>query len=302
MTQKADLVLEGGGVRGYAYVGALDVFEDDGWEWQRVAGSSAGAIAAALVAFGFSASQIRTTLDQLDFRAFLDGRIAWVPHWLRLASPLTMIDVLGRHMGVYKGHAFERWLDHILGGATLSESKIPLVVTTVDVRAGEVLYLTRERYPSMKVSRAVRMSMSIPFVFRAVRWSDGATKRICVDGGYLDNYPIDVFDVAHSPRWPTVGLSLRDTAPGCDVTTGLELLLSLYSIQRRALARELDHHNRYRTVTIDDSGVSWLAFDLAQPLRDRLRANGRRAAESFIREWRLNGGWETYIRAFRGGK
>ena len=46
----ADLVLEGGGVKGIALVGAISVLEERGYEFRRVAGTSAGAIVGSLVA------------------------------------------------------------------------------------------------------------------------------------------------------------------------------------------------------------------------------------------------------------
>ena len=53
---QADLVLEGGGVRGIGHVGALSVMEEQGYSWQHIAGTSAGAYVAALLAAGHSAS------------------------------------------------------------------------------------------------------------------------------------------------------------------------------------------------------------------------------------------------------
>jgi NTE family protein len=50
-------VFEGGGVKGIAFVGALQAFEDAGFHWQNVAGTSAGAVASALIAAGYSAAK-----------------------------------------------------------------------------------------------------------------------------------------------------------------------------------------------------------------------------------------------------
>jgi len=46
---KADAVFEGGGVKGIAFVGALQVMEQNGYTWEKLAGTSAGSIVAALV-------------------------------------------------------------------------------------------------------------------------------------------------------------------------------------------------------------------------------------------------------------
>lgn len=56
---KADAVFEGGGVKGIGLVGAIAVAEEYGYRFVNVAGSSAGAIVAALLAAGYSAAEIK---------------------------------------------------------------------------------------------------------------------------------------------------------------------------------------------------------------------------------------------------
>ena len=58
MSRRVDLVMEGGGVKGIALAGALEVLEERGYRVNRVAGSSAGAIAGALAASGVSAREM----------------------------------------------------------------------------------------------------------------------------------------------------------------------------------------------------------------------------------------------------
>ena len=68
----ADLVCKGGGVKGVALVGALSLFEEKGYIWQRVAGTSVGAIVASLVAVGYTATEIKDIMFELDFNKFAD--------------------------------------------------------------------------------------------------------------------------------------------------------------------------------------------------------------------------------------
>ena len=69
-----NLVFEGGGVKGIAYAGALEVLQEKGILplIERVAGTSAGAITAALLAVGFTPAEIRSTLSQTDVAEFKD--------------------------------------------------------------------------------------------------------------------------------------------------------------------------------------------------------------------------------------
>src|SRR6185436_16308275 len=69
---KLDGVFEGGGVKGSAFAGALAVVEKMGYEFVNVAGTSAGSIVAALIAAGYTAAEIKTIIDSLDYARFKD--------------------------------------------------------------------------------------------------------------------------------------------------------------------------------------------------------------------------------------
>src|ERR1051326_3225570 len=73
-----DLVMEGGGVKGIALVGALSVLQERGFQPQNLAGTSAGAIVTTLYAAGYSPAELYTLLKTQDFSAFLDG--TWLSH------------------------------------------------------------------------------------------------------------------------------------------------------------------------------------------------------------------------------
>jgi NTE family protein len=69
---KCDAVFEGGGVKGVGLVGAVAVTEAKGYELVNVAGTSAGAIIAALVAAGYHADELREIIATLDYAKFRD--------------------------------------------------------------------------------------------------------------------------------------------------------------------------------------------------------------------------------------
>ncbi len=65
---KADAVFEGGGVKGIGLVGAVSEIEKAGYEFENMAGTSAGAIVAAMMAVGYSAGEIKKELEKLNYR------------------------------------------------------------------------------------------------------------------------------------------------------------------------------------------------------------------------------------------
>lgn len=189
-----NLIFEGGGVKGVAYVGALEVLEEKGilGQIQRIGGTSAGAINAVLLALGYTGKEILPILLDLKFKNFLDD--TW--------GIVTNIDRLRKDYGWYKGDYFLKWI-----GKRIEAKDEPAGVTFAQLRANghRDLYLigtnlntgysevfSAERTPRMSVAKAARISMSIPLFFKAIRHR--RSHDVYVDGGVLDNYPVKLFD------------------------------------------------------------------------------------------------------------
>jgi NTE family protein len=188
-----NLVFEGGGVKGIAYVGAMEVLEQKAITKQisRVGGTSAGAINAVLFAAGYSNSETLKILKNLNFNNFLDDSWGLVRDTKRLVEDF----------GWYKGDFFHDWISKLvnqkLGSPNvtfrdLKEAKRPdlyVYGTNLSTRFGEVFSV--EHTPSTRIADAVRISMSIPLFFAAFK---NARKDVYVDGGVLNNYPVKLFD------------------------------------------------------------------------------------------------------------
>ena len=212
-----NLVFEGGGVWGIAYEGVLIELKDlgilDGVE--RVAGASAGAITAALLAVGYSPSELGAAIRKTDFKAFQDDDLGYARDTARLLT----------EYGWYKGEKFRKWIKNKIAGQVVELSarhgianpvKNPnlkqlrawqeklarkgvhlpeffAVASNLSTQARE-LYCA-ETEPKLLLHDAVRRSMSIPLFFACARGSSHkGVKDVLVDGGLTWNYPINVFD------------------------------------------------------------------------------------------------------------
>jgi NTE family protein len=200
----ADLALEGGGVKGIAIVGAVSVLAEAGYRFQRVAGTSAGAIAATLIASitkaGKPMTSLKGYLDGLTFEKFMpEGKIhQFMDHHLsKPGAVLADAKILTRKMGLYPGDYLAQWLRPILheelGVQTFEDLKISLeddpgmslpesrryrlVVHTSDITRGELVHLPwdynyyGQDRDAQDVVHAVRASMSIPFFFEPVTFT-----------------------------------------------------------------------------------------------------------------------------------
>jgi NTE family protein len=102
-----DLVFEGGGVKGIALVGAFSVLEERGYEPQNMAGASAGAIVAALIAAGYDAGELKEIVAKLDYDQFKDEAIE---DRFPMGKTLSIL----KDLGIYEGKAFEEWMRGLL--------------------------------------------------------------------------------------------------------------------------------------------------------------------------------------------
>ncbi|PVZ82200.1 patatin [Serratia sp. S1B] len=192
-----NLVFEGGGVKGIAYIGALSVLEDKEIisTIERIGGTSAGAINAILLGLGFSLKETMDLLESLDFNRFMDD--SW--------GIVRDTDRLIEQFGWYKGDYFRNWIAQLIKEKTgSSETTFADVEAMKEKRGFKSLYFmgtnlstsfseifSAEHTPRYCIADAVRISMSIPLFFAAKRSVRGD---VYVDGGVLDNYPIKLFD------------------------------------------------------------------------------------------------------------
>src|SRR5439155_22563796 len=99
----ADLVLEGGGVKGIGLVGAISILEERGYAFHRVAGTSAGAIVGALLASGMDAASLQALMREVDYTKFQD------PSFLDHIRPIGEVFTLFLEKGIFKGDYLKQW-------------------------------------------------------------------------------------------------------------------------------------------------------------------------------------------------
>ncbi|SDQ56120.1 NTE family protein [Pseudoxanthomonas sp. CF385] len=193
---KTCLVLGGGGARGGAHVGVLKVLERERVPIDCIVGTSMGAIVGGLYAAGYSADEIQAILDKVDWNAELrdkpprsDRGMRRKEDDLRLLGGIE----LGIHegslafpRGVIQGQRLELLLRKLLlPVATVHDFDalaIPFRAVATDIVKGEKVV-----FAEGDLAAAIRASMSVPGVFAPVK-IDG---RLLVDGGVLDNVPVD---------------------------------------------------------------------------------------------------------------
>jgi NTE family protein len=296
-----DLVCEGGGVRGIGLVGAVDALGAAGYRFPRIAGTSAGAIVASLVAAlqksGEPLSRLAEIMRGIDYRKILDRNL--VGHIPLIGGGLSLL----LSDGVYRGAYLEQLLADRLAEfgvrtfADLRTGEEPdrfawsLVVTASDLSRRQLVRIPWDLQSygidpdAFSVARAVHASAAIPYVFEPVRVG-GAT---WVDGGLLSDFPVDLFD-RPGPRWPTFGvrLSARPGIPPTHpvhgpVSLGIAAIESLVSNQDNAYID--DPCTVRRTIFVPADEVSPIDFDITEEQREALYQRGLQAGQDFLKTW-----------------
>lgn len=312
-------MLEGGGVKGIALVGALAPLVDAGYRFRRIAGTSAGALVGAVLAALEQRDEPVTRLTEiaktLDYSRFADrGRLG------RLLGPLGIVsDALSVlfEAGAYEGDYLRDWLAGVLrdldvrtfGDLRLDDAgsdgdihhRYRLMVNASDVSRKRLAQLPWDYAAygldpdEQQVVDAVRASASLPYFFEPVSLKGRHGTSTLVDGGLISNYPINAFDRADGqpPRWPTIGIRLDALELDQKMVTAHEVKdpvrLGIALVETAIEGCQAEHVlvpcNLARSVFIDTSATSAVDFDITAAQRRALMSAGRNAAVEFLHHW-----------------
>ncbi|MFO6049469.1 patatin-like phospholipase PlpD, partial [Pseudomonas aeruginosa] len=195
---KIGLVLSGGAARGLAHIGVLKALDEQGIQIDAIAGTSMGAVVGGLYASGYTPAELERIALEMDwqqalsdapprkdvpFRRKQDDRDFLVKQKISFRDDGT----LGLPLGVIQGQnlamVLESLLVHTSDNRDFDKLAIPFRAVSTDIATGEKVVFRKGHLP-----QAIRASMSIPAVFAPVE-IDG---RLLVDGGMVDNIPVDV--------------------------------------------------------------------------------------------------------------
>lgn len=142
-------------------------------------------------------------------------------------NKLTLLPFIGptvslfKNKGLFSGNNIEEYLNNLYKAKGKTKFKdiakngeSPLKVIASDITNKRLIVLPDDLKDynidpmEFNIAKAVRMSISLPFYFNPVILKNGKEASYIVDGGILSNFPIWLFDVEGTPKWPTFGLKL----------------------------------------------------------------------------------------------
>ena len=195
---KIGLVLSGGAARGLAHVGVLKALEEQGIHIDAIAGTSMGAVIGGLYASGYKIDELEKLALGIDWQQALSDNPARedIPFRRKqddrdflVKQKLSFRDdgSLGLPLGVIQGQNLSLLLESLLAHSSdirdFDKLPIPFRAVATDIVNGEKVVFRKGHLPQV-----IRASMSIPAVFAPVEING----QLLVDGGMVDNIPVDV--------------------------------------------------------------------------------------------------------------
>lgn len=196
------IALSGGGLRGLAHIGVLMELERKKIPVHMIAGTSAGAIIAALYAAGWEADDMVTLAHNVKIHDLIDAKLSinqlvkYGMKWL-FTGKFRLLSVIPS--GVVKGDRIEQYFQSLWGDMTVRDTQIPVAVTAVDLNTAETVFfmsplrsqpeILNAKYDhNIALTDAVRASISIPGIFLPKSYQG----MNLVDGAVKNNLPADV--------------------------------------------------------------------------------------------------------------
>lgn len=282
MRKIENLVLEGGGVLGMAYAGAIEALHEKQLlsDVKRAAGTSAGALVATLVSLRYSAKEIKEIVNGTNFKKFED-------HFDPLRVPFKY--------GLYRGNYLLKWIKNIIETKTGNKDATfrdlhlggfrELKVFACDLTSTTIKEFSFQETPDVKVAESIRASMSIPLFFNAWKFPDGnPDDHIYVDGGTMYNYPINAFENSLT----TLGFFFEVHTPKKveelkynHIFDYIELLFkALLDSQKVVFQRNKEE--MAITVLIDTLGIAPTNFKITEDEKMKLFNSGKEATLEYI--------------------
>lgn len=259
MPRFANLVFQGGGVRGIAYAGVLQAMPSD-LQIQAVGGTSAGALVAALLAIGKSPAELKALLekkalydliDDIDsarmdsIREFWDrcrdcwdgkkGKVSLFKLW-QLWRNHNQITKIAREVweerGVHRSEKLRHWLDDVLEGKRFQDITVEdLRIVAANVSEQRYSVYSKLENLNTSIAEAVHASVSIPLFFAPLRLGP----QHLVDGGLLSNFPSFLFSQG---QYPTIGFRLGELTPPKQIDSTFDCVKALVLTMAEAHDKE----------------------------------------------------------------
>jgi predicted acylesterase/phospholipase RssA len=278
------LVFSSGGIKGIAYCGALNHFKCK--NIKGYAGTSAGSIYAGLLAVGYTSEELTSIMMESDFNYLLDGKTSYLRQGINLYSKFG--EVPGDNFCKFIGDLIEIKTgnpDYTID-ELYKKQNIELIIVSTNLSLSQEAHFSphshNEDYRNIPIRQAIRMSMSISFIFEPVLYKD----HYYVDGGLLNSFPYELFkDKKNSTTIGFLLIGKSDNELLCD--KGLDIkcftdfasahITTIYISNLRTMLQKYNNTNNIIKIVTPDYPMGF--FDLNKEQKIELLEIGKKAVD-----------------------
>jgi predicted acylesterase/phospholipase RssA len=214
-----NLILSGGGVRGLYYLGFMKYFTNNLTDFKNLVGTSIGSFFVVAICLGYTSEELYPhAVNVIDYSK------------LKSMDLFNFLDNLGVDDGSKLEHLIKKMIRNKINRKDITFKELyetygkNVIIPVVCLEHKEVIYLSKDNFPHMKIWKAVRMSMGVPFLFKPFVYKE----KHYVDGGIKHNFPIDLYDSND-----TLGIDLSGQPRNNNGMNFEEFLFSLMDVVTR---------------------------------------------------------------------
>ena len=267
------LLFSGGGMRVIAYLGVLQVLEEQSLlkYVREFCGVSAGAFVATMLALKYSLKTIKRFCFECDFSN------------IRTLEPDTMLEFTETY-GLDTGERLQALIEKILKHKNLSPKatfkSIPnLRLWASDLQNCCLIEFSSIKTPDIEIAFALRASMAFPIYFVPLKHPQ--TGHLLADGGIYDNYPI--LSLTQQEQEDTIGIVFEWAKLPIDIPDVSKYISLLFTGYYMPSYQTLIQQHRNKTIVIPCSEFPCLHFEATIQEKEELVDHGRKATLKFFK-------------------
>ena len=266
-----NLVFSGGGIKGFSYIGCLKALEEFNINKniKAISCTSIGAFFSILMIIGYTFKELNDIFNNINL------------YDLQNINLLNFKD----KFGLDNGSKIIKFLKILFNEKNINENitflelfnikKINLVITGTNLSKQKIEYFNYESNPDMQVMTALRITMSIPIIYDYIKYNND----IYIDGGLLDNYPIEYFknDIDN-----TVGFLMNDFNEHLDINSFDEYLYSFLFCLLKKVNKVKKKIYKKNTIILKQDFIGFVDFNITNDEKKKLIYLGYNQTKNFL--------------------
>ena len=273
------LILSGGGSRGMTYYGVLKALDELNIlkNIHTFATTSVGSFFACMYLIGYNTDEL------VDFMYLFD-----VKKLSRLESfeNIPFFDII-KNYGLDDGENIHIIFNNLLKAKGLKENitllelynitKKKFIATTVCINSKEVVYISHENFPELRISDAIRMSSCFPFYYKPVIYNN----QYYVDGGLINNYPIDLFKENIDE---VIGILMDNKYEYSEINSFQSYFVNCLLTFTKGISYNLLKGWEKNTILIEIKQLNVLQFDMSKEFKNNMYKIGYNAVIDYFKK------------------